>query len=508
MNSPNRREFFKIMGLGTASVIFPIGSGCSPKTNQRPNILLLMTDQHRFDCIGAAGNKIINTPNYDRIANDGVTFTSAYSSTPTCTPARSALLTGKSPWNHGMLGYGRVSQNYDIKMPRALRDSGYYTMGIGKMHWHPQKTLNGFHATLIDESGRVESDDFISDYRRWFKKQAPELDPDATGIGWNEFKSGVYALPEELHPTFWTGKTAADFIESYNREDPFFLKVSFARPHSPYDPPRRFMDMYDQDKMPEPITGSWADKYKVHKTPPNPNLWHGDLGIDQAKRSRQGYYGSVSFLDEQIGRILSALDRKGLYENTLILTISDHGDMLGDHHLWRKSYAYEGSAHIPMLLKPPVSVDTEIKNGSSLSYPVEIRDALPTFLDCAGSLIPESIDGKSLLDLLRDKNADWREFIDLEHSVCYSDSNHWNALTDGKFKYIFHAKDGSEQLFDLVNDPGESGDLSKDGGYNAALTEWRSRMVEHLSERGDDFVSGGELVYPRKNLLYSPSYPG
>ncbi|MFC1493209.1 arylsulfatase [candidate division KSB1 bacterium] len=508
MNLQNRRDFIKIMGLGTASVLFPLGSNCGSGDNKKPNILLLMTDQHRFDCIGGAGNTVIRTPNFDRIARDGVTFTSAYSSTPTCTPARSALLTGMSPWNHGMLGYGRVSNNYETKLPQALRDSGYYTFGIGKMHWHPQNTLNGFYAVLVDESGRVESDDFISDYRRWFKEQSPELDPDATGIGWNEFKSGVYVLPEELHPTFWTGMTATDFIENYYRDDPFFLKVSFARPHSPYDPPKRFMDMYDPQDMPEPFIGSWADKYREHKNPPNPNLWHGDLGNDQAKRSRQGYYGSVSFIDEQIGMILDALDRKGMYDNTLILTVSDHGDMLGDHHLWRKSYAFEGSAHIPMLLKPPASVDVKINKGSSLSNPVEIRDALPTFLDAAGSNIPEKVDGKSLLELLRDKNADWREFIDMEHSVCYSDSNHWNALTDGKLKYIFHAMEGSEQLFDLRNDPGETEDLGKDAGYTSTLAEWRRRMIDHLSVRGREFVNEGNLVFPRNNLLYSPNYPG
>jgi len=145
-------------------------------------MLLLMADQHRADCLGADGNPVIHTPNLDRLAAEGARFRCAYSSTPTCTPARSALLTGLSPWRHGMLGYGRVAEKYPLEMPRALREAGYYTLGIGKMHYHPQRNPHGFHQVLLDESGRAESPEFRSDYRAWFCSEAPGLDPDATGI--------------------------------------------------------------------------------------------------------------------------------------------------------------------------------------------------------------------------------------------------------------------------------------------------------------------------------------
>jgi arylsulfatase A-like enzyme len=154
------------------------------------------------------GNAVIKTPNLDAIAKDGIAFTNAYTSTPSCTPARSAILTGLSPWHHGMLGFGRVAGKFPLELPQALRDAGYYTFGIGKMHWFPQKSLHGFHGTLVDESKRVESEGFVSDYRRWFKQQAPELDPDTTGITFNDYRSAAYVLPEELHPTSWTGKSA------------------------------------------------------------------------------------------------------------------------------------------------------------------------------------------------------------------------------------------------------------------------------------------------------------
>jgi len=514
---------------------------------QKPNILFLMSDQHRADCLGCAGNKIIRTPHLDSIAADGVVFSSAYSSTPSCTPARAAILTGLSPWHHGMIGYGRIAEKYPFELPAALRDAGYYLYGIGKMHWHPQRLLRGYHKILLDESGRAETPDFVSDYRQWFKEQAPDLNPDATGIGWNDYRAKAYVLPERLHPTKWMGDRAVEFIEQYDRAEPFMLKVSFARPHSPYDPPQRFMDMYDENDMPAPAVGDWAAAYAPHDEPPNPSLWHGDLGVEQARKSRRAYYGSVTFIDEQIGRILTALKKRGLYDNTLIIFFSDHGDMLGDHHLWRKTYAYEGSAKIPMLLRWPTrrandgtsrqeamgeAMGIDHQRGKTLPQPVELRDVLPTFLDAAlsaaegrqtsdegratrdDSLIvhrpsssrPSFLDGKSMLELVRGNTKGWRPFIDLEHSMCYN-QDHWNALTDGKFKYIYYAFDGREHLFDLATDPRELHNLAAEPAHKSTLLQWRQRMVEHLTERGEPFIRDGKLTIRKERLLYSPHFP-
>jgi choline-sulfatase len=475
---------------------------------KRPNILYLMTDQHRGDCLGCDGNAVIRTPHLDRLAKEGARFSAGYSSTPTCTPARSALLTGLSPWHHGMIGYGRVSNRYSFKLPQALRNAGYYTFGIGKMHWFPQKTLNGFCGTLVDESGRRETPEFISDYHQWFEKQAPGKDPNVTGIGWNDHRARTYALPEVLHPTYWTAQTAVDFLSKYDRPEPFLLKVSFARPHSPYDPPLRFMEMYKEDDMPKPHVGKWAERYAAVEQPFKNTLWHGDLGTDQARRSRRGYYGSVSFIDEQIGRIVHALERRGMLENTFIMFTADHGDMTGDHHLWRKSYAYEASARVPYLVRWPKLMGMNDRRGQTITQPVELRDWLPTFLDVAGAPIPDHLDGKSLLPLLSGQTDGWRDVIDLEHDVCYDKRNHWNALTDGRHKYIFHAFDGSEQLFDLHNDPGELNDLASEPAQAAVLKRWRRRMVEHLSERGETWVKNERLLTRPQRMLYSPNFPG
>jgi arylsulfatase A-like enzyme len=181
--------------------------------------------------------------------------------------------------------------------------------------------------------------------------------------------------------------------------------------------------------------------------------------------------------------------------------------MTGDHHLWRKCYAYEASARIPMLLRWPRGL-VSAKRGQTLGQPVEIRDILPTFLDAAGSAQREDIDGRSLLDLVRGKAGDWRPFIDLEHDICYSPKNHWTAVTDGKWKYIFHCLDGEEQLFDLTADPLETKDLAGETTHEARLKQWRGRMIERLSERGAPFVKGGKLSPRPESFLYSGNYPG
>jgi arylsulfatase A-like enzyme len=422
---------------------------------------------------------------------------------PTCTPARSGLLSGLAPWNHGMLRMaGGIAQRYPVEMPRALRDAGYYTTAIGKLHYTVQRNLHGYQQALLDESGRVETPDFRSDYRSWFWSQAPHLDPDATGLGWNDYDARPYALPERLHPTAWIGETAARWLEGYNRPQPFFLKVSFERPHSPYDPPERFWRRYQDGNLPPAVVAPWAAKY-AQPSGKESDAWRGDFGAAQVRRSRQGYYGSVEFVDEQIGRVLDALDRRGLTGETLIVFLSDHGDMLGDHHLWRKSYAYDASARVPFLMRLP-----DGPRGAVRSEMIELRDVLPTFLEAAAAPSSVPLDGRSLLPVVTGKSTGWRPWLDLEHGICYSPDNHWNALADHRYKYIFHARDASEQLFDLSADPHEIRDLSGDPAAEPIVRQWRARMVDHLAPRGEHWVKAGKLIAREKDPDHSPNYPG
>ena len=502
---PLRRTPALCVGAITLALISQL-LWAGPAGKDRPNILFLMADQYRADCLGADGNNVIHTPNLDRLAAEGARFRCAYTSTPSCTPARSGILTGLSPWHHGMLGYGQVAAKYKHELPAMLRDAGYYTLGIGKMHYYPQRNLHGFHMTILDESGRAETPEFRSDYLSWFYSVAPTLNPDATGIGRNDYRGKAYALPEQLHPTRWTADVAVSFLKNYHSSEPFLLKVSFVRPHSPYDPPQRFMKMYENADVPPAAIGDWAARYAADTNPSNYSSWHGDFGQDQVRKSRRAYYASVSFVDEQVGRILKALEDRGWLDNTLILFTADHGDMVGDHYLWRKTYAFEASARIPMLIRWPKSMTAP--RGQVLTQPVELRDLLPTFMDAAGvAFDPNEFDGRSMLELVRGRTEDWRPWIDLEHSQCYANAGYWNALTDGRMKYIHYASDGRDLLFDLQKDPSELHDLAADPQHAEALRTWRQRLTQHLSERGEPFVKDGQLVERRPNMLYSPHYP-
>ncbi|HEU5341022.1 arylsulfatase [Edaphobacter sp.] len=520
----NRRSF---VGLGGAAIVGSRLKGNSqPPAAQysvntvkrdRPNILLLMGDQWRVDCLGAYGNPHIHTPNLDRLAGEGIRFQSAYSCTPTCTPARSALLTGMGPWRNGLLGYGHMaSRPYPVEKATSMAAAGYYTTSIGKNHYYPIRNPHGYHHLITDEHcsywfhseqpQHESSWEARCDYEAWFWSQMPDKDPHATGLSWNDHRGVPFAFPEEMHATHWTGETAVRFLQSYERTEPFFLKVSFIRPHSPYDAPQRFFKMYEDTPLPEPQVADWASRFEQRSGPGN-ELWHGKLPADEVRRSRQGYYGSVSFVDEQIGRILEVLEKRKLLDETLILFISDHGDMLGDQNLWRKGYGYEQSAHVPMIMRPPSGMGLGAA-GQVIPNPVELRDVLPTFLDAAGASIPESIEGKSLLQLVRSRGEGWREYIDLEHNICYGPEIHWNGLTDGRWKYLYHALHGDEQLFHLENDPHELKDLAASEEHAPQLKLWRERLVAHLEERGTEWVSNGKLVPRPHGMLLSPNFPG
>ena len=494
----------KIIPILNGMLVLTSGIGFSiqqVRAQQKPHIILIMADQHRGDALGCMGNPAVISPNIDKLSEEGTLFCNGYSSTPSSTPARAGLLTGMSPWRHGMLGYGRVAMQYRYEMPAMLREQNYYTFGIGKMHWSPQKSLHGFHGTLLDESRRAETKYFISDYRLW-------LNPDLTGIGWNEHRAGTYKLPEELHPTAWTGKMACELIQNYNNESPLFLKVSFARPHSPYDPPQRLLDEYEETEIPAPYIGDWCSKYATQLDPvkADKDAPFANFGAEYAKNSRKYYYANVTFIDEEIGKIIQALKDKGMYDNALICYVSDHGDMLGDHYHWRKTYPYEGSTHVPYIIKWPESFG--IKEGIKVDEPVELRDLLPTFLDASGAQIPEEMDGLSLLALVDEsRKHTWRQYIDLEHATCYAKENYWCALTDGKIKYVWNFYTGEEELFDLSKDPGELRNLVSEKHYRKRLADLREAMVKHLSERGEGFVKEGKLVVRKERLLYSPNYP-
>lgn len=478
-----------------------IGTAATPE--EKPNIILIITDQHRFDYIGAVNPQII-TPNIDNICDDGYIFKNGYSSTPSSTPARASLLTGLSPWHHGLLGYSaKIAEKYPYEMPRMLSNAGYHTAAVGKMHWTPQRNMYGLDELYVDESGRVESEGFESDYRTWFRSVAPDLNPDSLGIGWNEHRAGIYPLSDTLHPTYWTAKKSIEVIDSHSKDQPLFLKVSFARPHSPYDPPAKYYDLYKDRAIDAPWIGDWCGDFGKYEH--TPDAAYADYGTEYAVNSRKHYAASVTFIDEQVGRVVAKLKEEGLYDNSIIIFTSDHGDMLGDHHHWRKTYPYEGSSHVPFIVKLPKGMKAKIKPGNIIEAVAELRDILPTFLNVAEVSIPKDMDGGSLLvPIVEGKKGVWREYVDLEHAQCYGSNTAWIGLTDGKMKYVWNYQAATEELYDLQKDPHEIHNIVNENSEAAKL--WRDRMKAHLAERGDSFVKDGELQQ-RQNMLKSPFFP-
>ena len=513
-----------------------------------PHILLLVTDQHRWDAFGGLEpSGQLRTPNFDRLFEGGARFDRHYTSTPSCTPARAALLTGRSPWRHGELGYGSIARDYApyVELPKALAAAGYRPVAVGKNHFCDGEAAcdapHGFEEVHLYDGLETELDE----YRAWFNATSGGLDPMATAPAWdaarpltmNDWRGAAYAYDESWHPTAWTARVAAEVVRNHSDDAarPLFLKLSFHRPHSPYDPPARLLDAFDAAALAAPAAAAdgwdrggrgvcaaaalnWTAAANATAVPTD--VWCGAVRDADARASRAAYLASVAFVDEGLGVVLDALDARGWLEETFVVYTADHGDALGDHFLWRKTYPYEASARVPLLVRPGAALASRraLRAGSVVdaTHVTEVRDVLPTLLDAAGALalVPadQPLDGASLLPLLAAgaEPPPWRAWIDLEHAQCYNASNHWSALASVSRKYVFHARTGVEQLFDLAADPGETVDLGRNGSYADELALWRARLVAQFEAegRGAQFVdANGTLVWPRENVLYSPYYP-
>jgi arylsulfatase A-like enzyme len=241
--------------------------------------------------------------------------------------------------------------------------------------------------------------------------------------------------------------------------------------------------------MPDPPVGNWTDLFRQYANPKRPDAAVGEMNPRVVRRARAGYYGHISHIDHQINRFLEILNEYRLGANTVICFVSDHGEMLGDHHMFRKGYPNEGSARVPLILKVPG--DNRVGRNRVVDAPVELRDVMPTLLDCAGLPVPESVEGRSVLPLARGESVDWRAYLHGEHTV-FGQSLQW--LTDGHEKYVWFSGTGTEQLFDLDTDPHETCDLARESRNVERLAEWRQRLLAELTGREEGFVENGRLV--------------
>jgi len=459
---------------------------------ERPDILFLMPDQMRGDCLSILGHPVVRTPQLDELAKQGTLFRRAYSPVPSCIPARFALLTGMYPQTSGVVGYAARPITTPT-LPGVLADAGYVTVLVGRnMHQLPASGTCGYQKNIL-ASTYVAGDG----YDEFLKKAAPEYNGirdlvAKLGLDNNRWPAAPWPVADELHPTAWIVQQSRQVIRETPAGQPLFLTSSFYAPHPPLFPPKKFFDAFLKKNLPPVARGDWVDWAALSPTG-SKNGHRIRLEGDMLRRAQAGYFGLIEHLDEQFGPLIA--DFKARSEKAgrawVIVVSTDHGEMLGDHGYFRKCEPYEGAANIPFIIAGSPSLG--FKRGARCNQPVCLEDIMPTLLAAAGVEIPKNVDGRNLVPVLRGEGRVPREWLHFEHAPCYGKEQAFHALTDGHFKYIWRPDDGSEQLFDLDKDLREEHDLSK----TPAVEVWRQRLVKRLAGRPEGFSDGERLIAGR-----------
>ncbi|MBN1399674.1 MAG: sulfatase-like hydrolase/transferase, partial [Anaerolineae bacterium] len=323
----------------------------------RPNILFIMTDEQRYDSLGCYGNPVLRTPSIDSLARDGVRFERCYAQNPMCMPARMAIMTGRYCSEHGcnINCTGLPPHEQAQTFMRHLRRAGYWTAAIGKMHMMPKWGPFGFsYLDLVD--GQADRNNQYTDYLEamgWAGRQhEAKGDKELPEMG-----GGIYTadLPAAETIDAFVGRRALRWLQAYDRGEPFCLWVSFSNPHFPFNPPEPYDALYDPNEVPLPV---WREGELANK--PAQLRLSQERGFeavteDQMRRMVAHYYGTISLIDDQVGQLLHLLESRGWLHDTLVAYTSDHGDVLGDHHLFLKSGVtfYDSCVRVPLLIRYP-----------------------------------------------------------------------------------------------------------------------------------------------------------
>ncbi|MCD6519139.1 MAG: sulfatase-like hydrolase/transferase [Anaerolineae bacterium] len=462
----------------------------------QPNILLIFTDQQRFDTIHAAGNPIIKTPHLDRLVREGTLFTSAYTPSPVCVPARCSLIHGQYPHRTGCTYNGDPMPEDRPSLMQVLTEAGYRTHGIGKMHFRPDpQALRGFqtreHSEEIRE--RVEDDDYLqflqaNGFGHVYDPMGPR--------GEMYYIPQPAQMPARLHNTQWVGDRAVAFIREAQGERPFFLFASFIHPHPPFSPPTPWNKLYRAALMPLPRRPDAMEALQIYINRVQNRYKYRDNGIDNnlLRVMKAYYYACISFIDYQIGRMLQALEEAGQLENTLILFTSDHGEFLGDYNCFGKRSMLDAAARIPLVVRYP----RRFAPGRVCDVPVSLVDVMPTLLSAAGiDSRPYGLDG---LDLARVARG-------MEDRTVYSQFQR-GALgvymaVNRRWKYFYSAPDRREFLMDRLLDPEETRNRAGVVFCQGDLERMRQGLFSYYREQGFEDPLDGE----RWRLFPQPSLP-
>lgn len=459
-----------------------------------------MADQFRADCIGYDGNKFIMSPHLDDLAADGCYFQRGYSPSPTCVPARACLVTGKKASKTGFFSNDfSVPWTYGNTLMQVLQTNGYQTINVGKNHFKPQRIKLGFEVNLIYETKNDENGT-PSDYHLWLQKQDATVQDTSKKYDNNGWPVYPWTGKPELHPTEWTATAAIEQLELRDPTRPFYMQMSFHRPHPPLDPPKYILDYYQDIELPGPSVGDWAPQFDNETTCLFP--FEGLINPRCMSLAKKAYYASITHIDSQIGRMINYLKKEKLYDKTTVIFISDHGEMMGDHNMFRKGPAMEGSARIPYIVKFANGICDEYSH-KRYSIPVSLLDIMPTCLDISNVEIPTGLDGESLKVLLL--NPEKRQYVFGENYRSNKLITTGGAFVVGdRYKYVWNSWLGEEYLFDLEKDPNELNNLAKNENCKEILKEMSNVVkAEYATRPYDDMIDSEGNLKARKVL---PAY--
>jgi arylsulfatase A-like enzyme len=489
-----RRDFLRTIACtATSSLYFRSSMSSAADKAPKPDMLLIMPDQMRGDCLSILGHPAVCTTQLDELAGQGALFRRAYTTVASCIPARYALLTGLYPQTSGVVGF-RAKPFSTLPLPELLRRADYATVLVGRNMHQPAASKSCGYQKRILGSTYVADDE----YDKFLKRSAPEtggirkLVKDL-GVTYNHWQAKPWPLADNLHPTEWVVAQSRKVISQTDADQALFLTTSFYAPHPPLFPPKKYFDAYIKQRLPAPAHGDWVD-WKV-LSPKGDRAGHRILLEGETLHAAQaGYFGLIEHLDNQISSLIRDFKTRSekAGRSWVIVVTSDHGEMLGDHGYFRKCEPYEGSANIPFIICGSPALG--FKSGLRIEQPVCLEDIMPTLLALAGTKRPDRVDGVNLVPVLRGQKQSIRQWLHFEHAPCYSREQAFHALTDGRFKYIWRPTDGREQLFDLDKDLKEEHDLSNDKSHNTILKKWRSLLVQRLANRPEGFSENGELI--------------
>ncbi len=449
-------------------------------TLSRPNILLIYTDQQRWDSLRCYGNKHAITPNIDRLAEKGVRFDRYFVQSPVCMPSRMSFLTGRYCSSIGIGANGSPLPEDTLSIIRTVKPYGYKTAQIGKLHFQPHAHRDhrdpypdyGFDNAVISDDAACYEDAYL----KWVEcldpcmvdKVACSLSPGAL-----KYKHKIFSgLPRDTHqPYVFQGAqeyTQASFVTSEicrylseNKQSRFFAIAGFYAPHPPVNPPKRFVDMYNAEMMPLPKVGE--------KEAFAPDLKN--ISMKEWQVIRAHYLALVSHVDDCVGKITATLESEGIFDNTIVIFTSDHGEFLGDHGKVQKDMpGHDCITRVPFIMTYP----QKINPGTVVDEIVEAVDVVPTILDYCGIQTPTAVQGKSFKNLLEGKIKSHREDAFTEYFEPYGSRK--AVVRTAEYKYYCDSE-GLEILYDLVNDPDELNNIVHNSLYRDVLCDMRKRMI-------------------------------